>query len=306
MTDAPTERRPTEGRPDERRPTERRPIGVTERVIGLGALAAVLVAAGFGLQALRGPGSAVPVVAPEPSPTYTPVEIPDEARTSVHRSDTAATGTFLDVDLTLEPTQPAERTNAYTVRVEEGTNLDPDATARAIQAALDDPRGWAGFGRNNFRLVAVGSQPLAPAPTAEPTESATGEPTENPTDITESPTVTDESPGGSPSEPGLAFTITVASPDTTDRLCGPDVTTEGLWSCTVGQQIVLNSDRWHYMVPNFNNLDEYRAYLVNHQVGLFLGQRIAFCTAQGEAAPVMAQQERDLAGCLPNAWPHLV
>lgn len=246
---------------------EQHAIGVRERVLGLAAITAVLVAAGFGLQALRAPGGAVPAaLAPEPTPTYTPVEIPDAARTGVHRSDTAATGTYRDVGLTLDPTTPAEATNAYTVRVEDGTNIDPDAAARVLQAALDDPRGWAGFGRNNFRLVPAGPPEQEPSP---------------------------------------AFTVTIASPATTDDLCGPDAATEGLWSCTVDRTIVLNSDRWHYMVPSFNNLDEYRAYLINHQVGLLLGQRIAFCTVNGQPAPVMAQQERELGGCLPNAWPHL-
>ncbi|WP_232547152.1 DUF3152 domain-containing protein [Propioniciclava soli] len=251
-------------------------IGPTERVVGLAALAAVLVAAGFGLQAVRGAASDAVSPAPAPAPTYTPVAIPDEARTTVYRSDVTATGEFAGASLTIDPVTAGESTNAYALQVETGTNIDPDAAARAVQAALDDPRGWAGFGRNDFRLVPFGSAPMAGA-TAQSDAAASG----------------------------LAFVVTIASPTTADTLCGEDAATEGLWSCTVGQHIVLNSDRWHYMVPTFNNLDEYRAYLVNHQVGLFLGQAVGFCTTPGEPAPVMAEQEKDLAGCLPNAWPHL-
>lgn len=98
------------------------------------------------------------------------------------------------------------------------------------------------------------------------------------------------------------LTIYVASPDTTNELCKPaDV--ESKWNCRVGDRVVLNSDRWKYMTPTYDDLGDYRAYLVNHEVGHFLGQGHVGCPREGAVAPVMMQQSIDLGGCVRNAWP---
>ncbi|MFC0672979.1 DUF3152 domain-containing protein [Brachybacterium hainanense] len=104
-------------------------------------------------------------------------------------------------------------------------------------------------------------------------------------------------------DPGTAeFTISLASPPTTDALCAP-ARTQGTWSCRVGPDVVLNSDRWTLMTPTYTDLSTYRAYMVNHEVGHFLGHRHEACPGAGRAAPVMLQQSMDLGGCVPNAWP---
>ena len=98
------------------------------------------------------------------------------------------------------------------------------------------------------------------------------------------------------------LTIYVTSPDTTNELCRPaDV--ESKWNCRVGDRVVLNSDRWKYMTPTYDDLGAYRAYLVNHEVGHFLGLGHVGCPKAGGPAPVMMQQSIDLGGCTPNAWP---
>ena len=54
-------------------------------------------------------------------------------------------------------------------------------------------------------------------------------------------------------------------------------------------------------------LDEYRRYLVNHEVGHFLGKghvQPASCSATTRA-PVMMQQTFGLRGCAINGWPAL-
>lgn len=241
-----------------------RTIGRRERLVGLAAIAAAFVVLTVALQLIRTPPAGDGVLpgppAPSPTPTYTEQPIPEEARTSVYSSGVAASVVFFDATQNIDPTRSAPATNIYRVRAEEGVNVDPEAAASFVQRVLDDERGWAGYGRNNFRLVGTGAAQAA-------------------------------------------FTVTIASPATTDALCGADAGTAGLWSCFVDGQIVLNSDRWHFMVPGFANLDDYRAWLVNHHVGLYLGQAIAYCQAKGGPAPVMAQQERDLDGCLPNPWP---
>lgn len=241
-----------------------RTIGGRERLLGLAAIAAAFVLLTLALQLIRTPTSGAGVLpgfpAPSPTPTYSEQPIPEEARTSVYRSGVAASGVFLDATQNLDPALSAPATNIYRVRAEEGVNVDPEAAASFVQRVLDDERGWAGYGRNNFRLVGTG-------------------------------------------DAQTAFTVTIASPATTDALCSTEAGTAGLWSCYVEGQIVINSDRWHYLVPGFTQPDDYRAWLVNHYVGLYLGQAIGYCQTKGGPAPVMAQQERDLDGCLPNPWP---
>lgn len=237
-------------------------LGRLQRLSGtLAVVSLVVVGLLFAVWARVAPLPAAPTATPTPTSTITPVTIPDEARTKVYRSSTPASNEFRSATLTLAPALTAPTTNAYAVRVETSTNVDADEAARFIQGVLDDPRGWAAYGRNNFQLV----------PDAE----------------------------------AAKFTITIASPATADALCGAPDKTQGLFSCKVKNAIVINSDRWHYMVPTFNNVEEYRAYVVNHFTGQFLGQRLAFCSKKGEPAPAMAQQDTNLDGCLPNAWPKL-
>ncbi len=103
-------------------------------------------------------------------------------------------------------------------------------------------------------------------------------------------------------ESQAALTIYIASPKTANELCKPaDV--ESKWNCRVGDRVVLNSDRWRFMTPTYDDLGVYRSYLVNHEVGHYLGQGHVGCPKPGAAAPVMMQQSVDLNGCLPNAWP---
>lgn len=98
------------------------------------------------------------------------------------------------------------------------------------------------------------------------------------------------------------FTISIGSPPTVDELCLP-AKTGGLWSCRIGPEVALNSDRWLHATPTYDDLAEYRAYMINHEVGHFLGHGHAACPAEGATAPVMLQQSIDLQGCTPNAWP---
>ena len=97
-------------------------------------------------------------------------------------------------------------------------------------------------------------------------------------------------------------TFSIASPPTVDSLCAP-ARTNGVWSCRIDADVVLNSDRWLHMTPTYEDLDEYRAYMVNHEVGHFLGYQHVDCGGDGQRAPVMLQQSMDLQGCSPNAWP---
>lgn len=97
--------------------------------------------------------------------------------------------------------------------------------------------------------------------------------------------------------------ILLASPDTTDRLCAP-LRTSGIFSCRQGDLVVLNAARWAGGADSWGeDVVGYRSYLVNHEVGHYLGFGHVGCPAAGAPAPVMMQQTKTVASCVPNAWP---
>ena len=97
--------------------------------------------------------------------------------------------------------------------------------------------------------------------------------------------------------------VTLASPATTDRLCAPLVT-RGTYSCFQRGRAVLNVRRWLEGARGYRGrLREYRAYMINHEVGHGLGLGHAACPRRGARAPLMLQQTKGLGGCRPGYWP---
>lgn len=99
--------------------------------------------------------------------------------------------------------------------------------------------------------------------------------------------------------------IVLASPAVVDDMCwrvGLD--TAGLYSCWDGRHTMLNSDRWFTATAEFSDLQVYRTYLINHEVGHGIGMDHEYCPAPGELAPLMQQQSISLQGCRPNPWPN--
>lgn len=80
-----------------------------------------------------------------------------------------------------------------------------------------------------------------------------------------------------------------------------------VYSCTIGNNVVINQDRWLYATAPWNQsggtLREYRNLVVNHETGHWLGHSDAHCGGAGQPAPVMEQQSIALEGCTFNAWP---
>jgi hypothetical protein len=79
------------------------------------------------------------------------------------------------------------------------------------------------------------------------------------------------------------------------------------WSCTVGNSVIINDDRWTGASTAWNaaggSLRDYRHMVVNHETGHWLGHGHEFCSASGALASVMQQQSIDLQGCKFNPWP---
>lgn len=99
--------------------------------------------------------------------------------------------------------------------------------------------------------------------------------------------------------------ILLATPATVDALCArAGLHTAGTLSCYNGRVVALNAWRWENGARGFATLPEYRAYLVNHEVGHALGYAHRPCAAEGRIAPVMLQQSKRLDGCTANPWPY--
>lgn len=101
------------------------------------------------------------------------------------------------------------------------------------------------------------------------------------------------------------FVVRIATPHTVDCLCGAaGLDTHGEVDCSAGRTVVVKLRRRLLGTPVFDGpVEEYRALIVNHEVGHRIVQGHGTCPGAGRSAPVMMQQIKVLKGRVANASP---
>lgn len=93
--------------------------------------------------------------------------------------------------------------------------------------------------------------------------------------------------------------IRLSSSSTIEKICG----LPNRLSCAElgGKRMYLNAERWfHGAQPSRLPLDDYRQYMVSHEIGHILGHEHTTCPCKGCKAPIMMQQTLGIGECKPN------
>lgn len=99
---------------------------------------------------------------------------------------------------------------------------------------------------------------------------------------------------------GGSFTLWLAAPS---EMTSFSPVCSAAYSCRVGRNVIINDLRWRTGTSTWPSVREYRDYVVNHELGHWLGRGHTSCPRAGSPAPVMMQQSISLGGCVTNTWP---
>lgn len=101
------------------------------------------------------------------------------------------------------------------------------------------------------------------------------------------------------SEKNASVNIRLSSQTTIRKKCG----FTGKLSCAElgGRHMYLNADRWFRGSKSSRlTLNNYRQYMISHEIGHILGKGHSKCPCKGCHAPIMMQQTRGIGECIPN------
>jgi hypothetical protein len=86
---------------------------------------------------------------------------------------------------------------------------------------------------------------------------------------------------------------------TIEKICG----LSPMLSCATlgGKDMYLCAERWFGGSKKSGlSLDDYRQYMVSHEMGHILGKEHVKCPGNGKKAPIMLQQTLGIGECIPN------
>jgi len=178
----------------------------------------------------------------------------------------SAGGKTHPVPVALDLASGEGRVVRYSVEVEDGLDAHQAEFANVVQGVLHHKMGWQGVDRVKFVPVSDGDVARGAA---------------------------------------VDIRVILATPTLTAQLCAPLNTSNPQVSCWAHGKAVLNLQRWVRGAVSYGtDLNNYRVYLVNHEVGHGLGHGHAQCPRDGARAPIMVQQTKGLDGCVAWPWPY--
>jgi hypothetical protein len=301
------------------------PILTGRRIPGRVVIAAIVllafgvgVGAGWGSAAIAGfLVSALPTTDPSTSPSVTtsgqpntdiPVDLYPALTRFMNADDRDAGLTSLaipvrgDGNLTVVPgaSDPVGKgpTRWFRIEIEEGVPIDPDIVTSFVMSILGDAQGWTAHDRVAFRRTDGVADIRIVFASPKTAEDLCARPHD--------PAVVDIAPPDVPgavllpsASPSLAAPAPAASPS-----ASPSPSTAMAPSCAEQGIVVVSAYQWATGAKAFGDeAGQWRDYMINHPIGHLLGEPDALCGGTGQLAPVMQNQELDIAPCEPNGWP---